>query len=268
MAIFKNCQVNNFAMIPNELLDDAKLSWKAKGVLCYLLRLPCDWKIHTEEIEKHSRDGIDCLNSTISELIKFGYIVRTKIRGENGRFGGYEYSVFNVPTVTDFSKNGKTKNGKSKTTNTNVTNTNLEVVVGDTPNVINLQQSFEDNICELKPTTLISFNKYVDILDKDYLITVIDYCTQIGMRSFAGFKVAIDNFIKNNITTEETLNLYILEYRQKKINPAKRGRKPKVGTFNDYPQRDYDFETLEKKLLGWDKEDTNVVLKNPLKIDS
>ncbi|MBU3182886.1 replication initiation protein [Clostridium psychrophilum] len=31
--------------------------------------------------------------------------------------------------------------------------------------------------------------------------------------------------------------------------------KVKVGSFNDYEQRDYDFDALEKKLLGWDKEE-------------
>ena len=31
--------------------------------------------------------------------------------------------------------------------------------------------------------------------------------------------------------------------------------KVKVGSFNDYEQRDYDFDALEKKLLGWDNEE-------------
>ena len=30
--------------------------------------------------------------------------------------------------------------------------------------------------------------------------------------------------------------------------------KEKVNTFNDYEQRTYDFDELEKKLLGWNKE--------------
>lgn len=30
--------------------------------------------------------------------------------------------------------------------------------------------------------------------------------------------------------------------------------KQKVSTFNDYEQRTYDFDELEKKLLGWNKE--------------
>jgi len=32
--------------------------------------------------------------------------------------------------------------------------------------------------------------------------------------------------------------------------------KGKVGSFNDYEQRDYDFNDLERKLLGWDNEET------------
>lgn len=33
--------------------------------------------------------------------------------------------------------------------------------------------------------------------------------------------------------------------------------KGKVGAFNDYEQRDYDFDALEKKLLGWDNNKTD-----------
>jgi len=106
MAIVKNKVINNFAMIPNKLLADERLSWKAKGVLCYLLSMPYDWKIYTEEICKHSKDGVKCLNAAINELIKFGYITRDVIRVEKGHYGGYEYSVFNVPTETPLSEDG------------------------------------------------------------------------------------------------------------------------------------------------------------------
>jgi len=33
--------------------------------------------------------------------------------------------------------------------------------------------------------------------------------------------------------------------------------KEKVGSFNEYEQREYDFDDLERKLLGWDKEEMN-----------
>ncbi|MBW9159462.1 hypothetical protein [Clostridium tagluense] len=42
------------------------------------------------------------------------------------------------------------------------------------------------------------------------------------------------------------------------IDAIKRDYQPpkgniKRGSFNDYEQRSYDFDELEKKLLGWDK---------------
>jgi len=96
MSIIKNKVLNNFAMIPNELLADENLSWKAKGVLCYLLSMPYDWKIHTNEIEKHAIDGRESLNTAIKQLIELGYIERVKLNNEKGQFSGYEYSVYNT----------------------------------------------------------------------------------------------------------------------------------------------------------------------------
>jgi plasmid replication initiation protein len=39
-------------------------------------------------------------------------------------------------------------------------------------------------------------------------------------------------------------------------------KKVKVGSFNDYEQRAYDFDDLEKKLLGWDNSETDEVTGN------
>ncbi|MCB2299618.1 helix-turn-helix domain-containing protein [Clostridium tagluense] len=40
----------------------------------------------------------------------------------------------------------------------------------------------------------------------------------------------------------------------KKVNELRQkfGNKKKQDNWNDYPQRDYDFDKLEKKLLGWE----------------
>ena len=134
IRIEKNSK-NPYTMINNNLLHDEHLSWKAKGILAYLLSLPDDWKVYESELVKHSSDGIDSLRSGITELIENGYIDRTRFRNEKGHLKGYTYSIHEVSTKSGLSKvglskNGKTKNGLSKvgesnTTNTNLTNTNL-----------------------------------------------------------------------------------------------------------------------------------------------
>ena len=113
MGIIKNQgQRNKFAIIPNETLADDRLSWKAKGLLSYLLSLPYDWEVYTSEVAKHSTDGIDSLNSGLRELMELNYIKRTKIRGKNGKYEGWEYCVYDVPTESGISNLGLSNLGK------------------------------------------------------------------------------------------------------------------------------------------------------------
>lgn len=98
MAIIKNRIENKFTTIPNETLADERLSWKAKGLLSYLLSLPYDWEVYTSEVVRHSTDGTKSLTSGLNELIELGYIERVQVRGEKGYYNGWEYSVYNTST--------------------------------------------------------------------------------------------------------------------------------------------------------------------------
>ncbi|MEB6059560.1 conserved phage C-terminal domain-containing protein [Staphylococcus pseudoxylosus] len=125
----------NFVMVHKNFIHDSNLSWKAKGILLYLLSRPDDWQIYETELEKHSSDGLSGLKSGIKELEEIGYIQRNRKRDENGRLNGYEYLVYEQPnhirfsnvgkTVNGKTNNGKTVNGESHTTNNNSTNNDL-----------------------------------------------------------------------------------------------------------------------------------------------
>lgn len=125
----------NFVMVHKDFIHDSNLSWKAKGILLYLLSRPDDWQIYETELEKHSSDGLSGIKSGIKELEEIGYIQRNRKRDENGRLNGYEYLVYEQPnhirfsnvgkTVNGKTNNGKTVNGESHTTNNNRTNNDL-----------------------------------------------------------------------------------------------------------------------------------------------
>jgi len=257
MSIFKNCEPKDFAMIPNKLLDDVFLSWKAKGVLCYLLRLPSDWKVHTEEIEKHSKDGIDSLNSAIKELIVAGYIKRNKIRSDKGLFKGYEYSVYNTPTVTDISKNGETKNGlskngKSKTTNTDSTKTDFtKTDLIDIVEFKEIEIPYQEIVEYLnkKATTKYRYtsSKTKELINTRFKekFTLTDFITVIDKKCSEWLSSDMEKFLR-----PETLFSNKFEgYLNQKIVEGKK----KESTINNYPQRKYDFDDLESKLLGKNK---------------
>ena len=136
---------NPYVMIDKRISEDNRLSWKAKGIMLYLLSRPNDWAINLVDVEKQSTDGRDGVQSGVNELIALGYLERLQNR-KGGKFGGVEYIVHEEPIATATGKtasgsndkaftatgktvNGKTVNGKSQTTNndyTNKDNTNTE----------------------------------------------------------------------------------------------------------------------------------------------
>lgn len=138
MTGFRNKKRSNpFVQIDKGILSDENLSWKAKGILAYLLSKPDGWVTYLTDIEKRAKDGRDSVSSGIKELLDAGYLKRTRVR-EQGRFKGWEYSVYESPdeatengnseigeTENGFSEVGKTENGKPATSNNNLSNNDL-----------------------------------------------------------------------------------------------------------------------------------------------
>lgn len=116
--IFKKGQREHFTIIDNEAVQDITLSFKARGILAYLLSLPDDWQIYEQEISKHTTDGIKAVRSGIKELISSNYISRSSQRSEQGKFTGYEYLVYDKPqNQAILTIMPKTENGLRHTTN-------------------------------------------------------------------------------------------------------------------------------------------------------
>lgn len=145
MAVFRVYKESgNFVTVHKSFIHDENLSWKAKGILLYLLSRPDDWQIYETELVRHSTDGLSGLKTGIKELEKVGYIQRTRKRDDKGRLKEYEYAVYEKPSHIRFSNVGKTyigktNVGKSHTTNNNSTNNkNTNNETGDTSQIFQL----------------------------------------------------------------------------------------------------------------------------------
>ncbi len=92
--VVKNC---NYTTLSNHHFKDKRLSWKAKGLLSTMLSLPEDWNYTIEGLAALADDGIKSTNSGLAELEKYGYLVRTQLRGVNGQFGMTEYAIYEQP---------------------------------------------------------------------------------------------------------------------------------------------------------------------------
>lgn len=115
----------NYTVLDNTCLRDKTLSWKARGIMAYLLSLPEDWDIYLSEVETHATDGRDSLMSGIKELREHGYIVVTKTRNKDGTFENIRYNVIENPNYpqTGFPYTDKPEMVKPVTDNPQLLNT-------------------------------------------------------------------------------------------------------------------------------------------------
>lgn len=96
---------NNFVMIDKTFLEDERLSFKAKGILAYLLSKPDNWKVIVGNLVKYSKDGKSAVYAGLKELKECGYYVKTPIRSEDGRrISRWESTVYEMPDslLSDF----------------------------------------------------------------------------------------------------------------------------------------------------------------------
>jgi len=78
MAKFRKFK-SDFAQVPNSLLQDGNLSFKARGLWAYLQSLPEDWDHAVERIAEGGPDGEASIRTGLKELEFAGYLARKQI---------------------------------------------------------------------------------------------------------------------------------------------------------------------------------------------
>lgn len=93
-----------FSVVANEPFNDSRLSYKARGILGYLLTKPDDWEILVEDlINQSEKDGRDSVRAGLAELREYGYLVLADRRDARGRMLGKGYVLYETPEEADLS---------------------------------------------------------------------------------------------------------------------------------------------------------------------
>lgn len=77
---------DHFTQIPNQWLRDARLSFKARGILALLMSHTQGWQLSIASLAEQNREGKDAIRSAIQELEELGYLTRSQVN-EGGKFG-------------------------------------------------------------------------------------------------------------------------------------------------------------------------------------
>lgn len=278
----------NYVVMNKEALENVNLSWKAKGLLAYLLSLPDDWKIYVEELQSHSKDGRDSTAAALKELIEAKYIKRVQLRGSHGKFGVYQYIVYEYPQSienayfppkTGFPNTAKPKTEKPKTEkpntenpkllNNKLTNKEEEETIKVDPEVVS---KYEDCILQkVSDTELEILSGLQQDMGKEMLMKAVTIAILKNGRNLGYIKTVLADWKNKGFKTVDEVDLYLARWEannqkakenrtrqvEKRAENEDHNTKKAITNFADYPgQRQYDYDELEKKLLGWDKEES------------
>jgi len=123
-------KTSQFCQIPNLLARDKRLSYKARGILLYVLSQTDNWHTSKQWLEEGGTEGREAIASAIKELVRFGYLKIEEPPPHAGQFLPHIWywtdsalEVCEDPSTDD--RQRETVNGKSRTQNT------IEKTVGE-----------------------------------------------------------------------------------------------------------------------------------------
>lgn len=85
-----------YTVLANTTLRDQRLSWKARGLLAYLLSLPDNWRTNSAHLTRMAPDGRASVLSGLRELDDHGYLRRQRKQDAAGRWST-TVTVYDTP---------------------------------------------------------------------------------------------------------------------------------------------------------------------------
>ena len=249
MAIIRKKQKERFSIVDNKVIEDKRLSFKARGLLIYMLSKPDDWKFYTDELAKRSsKDGVSAIKSALNEIENAGYLTRKQEHRKNGQFASQDWILTDTSTIPPQVEKplaDKPLAGKALADNQPLPNTDFK------PNTDHTNKDDDDqpvesafNLAQLAGINVNSglnlpvFTDYIDRLGNELVCYAIRRTNDVAQHpSWSYLKTVLKSLEDNHVKTVEQAEKLSKKYgqsRKGKSTPKKAGKK-----------QQYHFETHE-----------------------
>ena len=96
MSVVKVRIQKDFVVLYNGVLENPRLSFKAKGLWAYCMGRPDNWEFHVSHLATVSSDGRDAIYAALKELEDEGLVHKVQER-ERGKFKKIDYIIYPYP---------------------------------------------------------------------------------------------------------------------------------------------------------------------------
>lgn len=240
MAIIRKKQKERFSIVDNKVIEDKRLSFKARGLLIYMLSKPDDWKFYTDELAKRSsKDGVSAIKSALNEIENAGYLTRKQEHRKNGQFASQDWILTDTSTIPPQVEKplaDKPLAGKALADNQPLPNTDFKPNTDHT-NKDDDDQPVEDafNLAQLAGINVNSglnlpvFTDYINRLGNDLVCYAIKRTNELASHpNWSYLKTVLKSLDDNHVKTVEQAEKLSKKYgqsRRGKSSPKKAGKK-------------------------------------------
>ena len=241
MAIIRKKQKERFSIVDNKVIEDKRLSFKARGLLIYMLSKPDDWKFYTDELAKRSsKDGVSAIKSALNEIENAGYLTRKQEHRKNGQFASQDWILTDTSTIPPQVEKplaDKPLAGKALADNQPLPNTDFKPNTDHT-NKDDDDQPVEDafNLAQLAGINVNSglnlpvFTDYINRLGNELVCYAIRRTNDVAQHpSWSYLKTVLKSLEDNHVKTVEQAEKLSKKYgqsRKGKSSHKKAGKKP------------------------------------------
>ena len=128
MAVIRIEKTRDYTVMANYHLRDKRLSYKAKGIMSFMLSLPDGWDYTVNGLSAFATDGRDGVREALRELEAAGYLRMGQSRA-SGKFGKTDYVItekpFTAKPITENPLTEKPSTAKPLTENPTLLSTKL-----------------------------------------------------------------------------------------------------------------------------------------------
>lgn len=241
MAVFRKVKKSDFTVIDNNIFKNAKLTLKAKGMICTMLSLPDDWQFNEEGLAQLSNDSRSGIRNTLNELMEYGYLTRKQLKNDTGKFANMEYTIYEEPL---YQKPTAGKPTSEKEHNKILINKEL-------------------NNKNITTTTMDNENLYDYLQENGFVLAPIHYEVISNWEDNELTRYAIKQAVLNNKYNIKYIDKILYSYKKDNITTIQQviereeEHKNKIDLYyqNKYKIKESRYEETQRKIEEWLKED-------------